>query len=469
MLSLKNSFYSHFGFIPLQVGILLLLLFRNRGVLLNQTKLWLQVRDSFWFLPVIYSICSFVAVGVTTAIDVWLIAKIADSIPNVLLTNKGIAKSLYSSLITAILTMTTISFSTIMVVLTTYSSQFSPRTLQDFMRSKVTQHVLGVFSFGFVYVLMNLWLLGESKEKALLSPLFTVIVAIICLAFFILFIHHSSRWVQVNFLIGTIRNEASKVIKRTFEEKNYGGHQDWEHSEIDRLETKDKKTIFAKRSGYIQKIEYGYLIQWARQNNLILEANFQIGGYVPKGMPVFYFWSFGEKDYEEQDHDQFIIIGDERTDIQDIEFSLQKLVEIAVKAISPSLNDPHTAINCVNRIGALLTELSENYRPITYYSDDNGELRLIMEQNTFKDYLYKCFYQIRHYGKNDISVMYSITEVLYKTAVVSKESIQKEIWEFNKYILEAIDVENLASLDYQHLKNITEKFARLIDEELPWK
>lgn len=214
MLSLKNSFYSHFGFIPLQVGILLLLLFRNRGVLLNQTKLWLQVRDSFWFLPVIYSICSFVAVGVTTAIDVWLIAKIADSIPNVLLTNKGIAKSLYSSLITAILTMTTISFSTIMVVLTTYSSQFSPRTLQDFMRSKVTQHVLGVFSFGFVYVLMNLWLLGESKEKALLSPLFTVIVAIICLAFFILFIHHSSRWVQVNFLIGTIRNEASKVIKK---------------------------------------------------------------------------------------------------------------------------------------------------------------------------------------------------------------------------------------------------------------
>lgn len=426
-------------------------------------------RDSFWFFPIVYGLCSIVAAVIITALDVWLVPNVSGSIPDMLLTGQSVAQQFYSALITAMLTMITISFSTIMVVLTTYSSQFSPRALQDFMQSKITRHVLGVFTFGFIFVLVNLWLLTETNQKDLLSPFFTVVITIISLGTFILFIHHSARWAQVNFLVGVIRNKTSELIRETFAERTYGEHQHWDHSQIKNIRAKDGQTIYAQRSGYIQQVNYNYLINWAADKHMVLEATFQVGDYILKGMPLFYFWSLGDRHDELANHDYFLVIGNERTDLQDIEFSIEKLVEIAVKALSPSMNDPDTAINCIKRIGAVLSELAGDYRPVTYFSDNNADLRLIMEQKKFRDYLYKSFYQIKHYGKDDVSVVYSIVDILYKVAIVSEAPIQKEVWHFTQYILEAVDIENFPSLDYQHLKDVTEKFAHFCGEELDWE
>ncbi|MFS0749407.1 DUF2254 domain-containing protein [Oceanobacillus sp. 1P07AA] len=436
---------------------------------MNATKTSSKLRDSFWILPIVYGLCAIITVGVVTLIDVQFVPRFSNSIPDILLTGQSIAKNLYSALITAMLTMITISFSTIMVVLTTYSSQFSPRALQDFMRSKITKHVLGVFTFGFIFVLINLWLLTESKQKDLLSPFFTVIFTIISLGFFILFIHYAARYVQVNFLISTVRNETSKLIKETFADRTYGEHQHWDHSQIKGIKEKDKQTTYALRSGYIQHIDYNHLINWASKNKMVLEANFQVGDYVPKGMPVFYYWAFNDKVVTEYEHDQFLTIGNERTNLQDIEFSMDKLVEIAVKALSTGMNDPNTAINCIHRLGGLLTELAGNYREVTYFSDNQGDLRLIMEQKRFRDYLYKSFHQIKHYGKDDISVITNIVNALYKCAVVSNQSIQKELWDFNSYILEEIDIQSLPSMDYEYLKAIMVKFANTTNQELNWE
>ncbi|WP_020008272.1 DUF2254 domain-containing protein [Salinicoccus albus] len=425
-----------------------------------------SLRDSFWFLPIVYGLCSIMTAGAVTLLDIWLVPMVSDSIPGFLLIGQSTAQQLYAALITAMLTMTTISFSTIMVMLTTYSSQFSPRALQDFMKSRITQHVLGVFTFGFIFVLINLWLLTETNQKDLVTPIITVIVTIISLCFFILFIHFSARWAQVNFLIGIIRNKTSKLIQENFAERMYGEHQHWDHSQIQQFKEKNSQTIYARRSGYVQQVNYDFLINWAAENNMVLEATFQVGDYVPKGMPAFYFWSSAVSDEEVVEHDTFLVIGDERTDLQDIGFSIEKLVEIAVKALSTSMNDPNTAINCIHRIGAVLSELAGNYRHVTYFSDNNGDLRLIMDQKDFRDYLYKSFYQIKHYGKHDISVVYNIVDSLYKVALVSNEEIQEETWDFTKYILESVDTKNLVSLDYQHLKDITEKFAHFCGKEL---
>ncbi|WP_244275411.1 DUF2254 domain-containing protein [Oceanobacillus kimchii] len=91
-----------------------------------------------------------------------------------------------------------------------------------------------------------------------------------------------------------------------------------------------------------------------------------------------------------------------------------------------------------------------------------------MEQKRFRDYLYKSFYQIKHYGKDDISVISNIVNALYKCAVVSNQSIQKELWDFNNYILEEVDIQILPSMDYDYLKAIMVKFANTTDEKLNW-
>ncbi|MFC7063188.1 DUF2254 domain-containing protein [Halobacillus seohaensis] len=427
---------------------------------MNKEKAWVNLRDSFWFLPVIYSGVAILFVALVTVLDLLVTPLIKDSVPAIFLMGSSAAQAMYGALITSILTMTTISFSTIMVVLTTYTTQFSPRTLQDFMKSRVTQHVLGVYSFGFIFVLITLLLLGEEKDKALLSPFITAIVAIICLGFFILFIHHSSRFVQVNNLIGQIRTSTSKVIHKTYREKDYIERIDWDKEEIKSRKSSTRHAIYASRSGYAQGLTVQPLINWAKEKEVLLEANFYIGSYIQKGMPVFYYWADGNKEFDEEWGENFLLLGNERTDLQDIEFSLQKLVEISVKAISPSTNDPHTAINCINRIGSLLAELGEVYEPIRYYADENEELRIILEPLSYREYLYKSFYQVKIYGSHDISVMNGVLEALYKIALVNRDVIKQDIWEFGQYMMNAVDDKGLDRLDKEHYDHQVEKLTR---------
>ncbi|WP_173916898.1 DUF2254 domain-containing protein [Halobacillus sp. Marseille-Q1614] len=420
-------------------------------------RFWVNVRDSFWFLPAVYGTISILSVIIMTIADLYLLPILQDFIPTIVLMKQDIAKSLYSALITAILTMTTISFSTIMVVLTTYTTQFSPRTLQDFMKNRMTQHVLGVYSFSFIFALLNLLLLTEDKNRPMASPFFTVIVSIVCLAFFVLFIHHSSRYVQVNNLIGEIRTRTSKVISKVFSEKSFQSDTEWDINVLEELNNKKPQMIMAKDSGYIQQLQMNYLINWAKDEEAIVQAQFQFGDYIQKGMTLFKCWCARKMEAKEKCED-YLLIGNERVDQQDIEFSIQKLVEIAVKAISPGINDPHTAINCINRIGSSLSELGSQYRPVQYYSDKDGKLRLIMEPIPFKDYLYKSFYQIRIYGHHDISVMNGVLEALYKIALVNDDDVKYDVWKFAQYMMKAVDLEE-NGLDQEYYQEQVDKLA----------
>ncbi|TGB01871.1 DUF2254 domain-containing protein [Halobacillus salinus] len=435
---------------------------------MNREKAWVTVRDSFWFLPALYGAISIVMVALTSALDVWVVPKIQESLPRIFFAEKSVAQTLYGSLITSILTMTTISFSTIMVVLTTYTTQFSPRTLQDFMKSRVTQHVLGVYSFGFVFALINLLLLGSDDSQGLLSPFLTVVVSIVCLACFIIFIHHSSRFVQVNNLIGKIRTDTSSVIAKTFQDKDFTESVEWDEEVVRDWKQGEPSTIVAGESGYLQGLQIEGLLSFAKQHNLLLEANFQMGSYIEKGMPVFYYWQVegGTDDVDDGGCMGYLLIGNERTDIQDIEFSIQKLVEIAVKAISPSINDPHTAVNCINRIGSLLTELAHVHQPIRYYADDEEQLRLIIEPKEYRDYIYKSFYQIRIYGKKDLTVMNGVLEALYKISIVHGDKIQSDVWRFGQYIIDSVETDELNDLDYERFYQQAKKLADVCDERL---
>lgn len=422
---------------------------------MNQTKIWIKIRDSFWFIPAMYGISSLIMVVLISLTDNWIISSFKDSIPEILLTKKDVAISLYASLVTGILTMTTISFSVIMVVLTTYSTQFSPRTLQDFMRSRTTQHVLGVYCSGFLFALIHL--LTAGKETSLIGPIVMVIIAIINLAFFVYFIHHSARWIQVNNLIGKIRNDGARVIKNSNKEQSFYTYEEWDESEIKTIQSNSKRTIPAYNSGYIQKIDWNELVKLAAEQSCILHVHSKIGDFVTEGLPIMSVYHTEECE-DDCDFNQFLVIGNERTDLQDIEFMLQKLVEIALRAISPAINDPHTAINCLNRIGALLSEVGSTYNEDRFYADEDNQLRAIHEPKRFEDYLYKSFYQIRHYGKEDVSILYGMLEVLYKIAVVSKKPIKQKVWDFHFYIMDVVEWDELSELDRQHLEEIYKEF-----------
>lgn len=427
----------------------------------------LKYKNTFWFLPVIYGLGAVILTVFLGYMEIWLPSTFIQSIPELFTFQSNTAQSLYTSLVTAILTMVAISFSNIMVVLSTYSSQFSPRTLQDFIHSKITQHTLGFFTFSFLVNLISLAFLNIQGDEIFLNSFLSVIGAVGSLFAFVFFIHHSARRIQVNFLLGTLYSTSSKIIENVFKQKNYGEHENWDQAELDTLEKKEAEIIYSHVGGYIQKYEIAKLITLAKEHDTVLKSEPILGEYVHRGMPLFKCWNIDRQKLDKQIEGELVLIDDERTNMQDIEFSVEKIVEIALKAISPAINDPHSAINAIQRIGELMIELGQQYRPIHYYSDDEGKLRLILEQRDFSYYLYKSFYQIRRYGKDDIAVMHHIFQVLYNVGYICEEKYEEEIWELTLYMVEALDMDNLANLDYRHLKQPLDKIAKLYNKEVP--
>lgn len=429
-----------------------------------QEKIWLKLRSSFWFLPTIYGVIAIILSFLVHKIDSWLIDEYKDALPNILLTHPEVAKELYSALVTAILTLTTISISVIMAVLTTYSSQFSPRTLQDFMRSSSTHHVLGFYSFGFIFALLHLIMVDKNNLVA--GPILMGVIAIVILGIFIYFIHYSSNWVHVNHLISKLRADGARVIKNNNKpSKHYLGFKHWNQAEIKTYKKQISEKLTAKKSGYIQSMDFNDLVSWAKKYETIIFMNVQVGAFVFNDYPLAYIVTINNDKPPMKELHEHIIIDSERTDLLDIEFSIQKLVDIALKAISPAVNDPHTAINCINRMGELLHELTKGNPELLYLTDKQQQIRCILKQKKFEDYLYKSFYQIRHYGKHDISIMYGILEVLYKLSVVSDEQTKHKIWSFHFYIIDVIQLSELSALDAVHFNHMYDAFKTCHDKK----
>ncbi|WP_209124628.1 DUF2254 domain-containing protein [Alkalihalobacillus sp. BA299] len=426
-----------------------------------QTKL-LQLRSSFLFLPSFYSVIAIVLSFIFIQLDYHLFysTRIGTKIPAIFFTDLELAQTLLGTISASLLTMTTISFSTIMVVLTTYLSQFSPRTLQNFVNDHHTQRILGVFISGFIFSIVTLLLMREKDGLSLFfSPTVAVIYAMVCVGFFVFFIHHVSLWIQVSNLIHQISMNTIESIHKNYQDKQVAHHDapwdDWESAEI-----KQKEPLFAYVSdpGYLQIIDHQPLIEQAKQDDVIIEMRFQLGDYVDKYTPFLHIWPLTKK-INPQKYLSYFHFGNERAIVQDVDFGLTKLVEICLKALSPGINDPNTAISCINELGKVLTVLGQKNIERCFYNDDNRALRLMLKQQHFRDYLYRSFYQVRHYANDDVSVLSAILEALNVVASYNDNDVKKEIKRFSDYIVEGMNEKTFLSLDEQYLHKKLEELA----------
>ncbi len=437
---------------------------------------WLKFRHSFWFLPIFYGVLALFMAMLSMYLEESVPTKsIAKYVPNALMTDVKLGQTILNAIAVSVLTMTTITFSSIMVVLTTYSSQFSPRTLQDFISDVVTQRVLGVFTGGFIYSLLLLLFLKDLSDKKLfLGPGIAVIWAIVCLGFFVFFIHHVATWTQVNNLIDKITTRTQETIRNSF---HLGVDQTQSKQisvkeNINELENKRKITINAPTSGYLQMIKLGPILEKATENDEILKVERRIGDYVFKDTPLYSFIDTDSITKEaETRYEECFLIGTERNTVQDVEFGIQKLVEIALRAISPGINDPHTAINSINRIGTILSELGEIMFPKPYYYDEDNNLRVILDIQSYRELLYKAFYQLRHYGREDVSVCASTISVLHGIVErnILDRSLHKIVWDFAVYFIEGIETDVLLEWDKQFINEKIMRLAKTIGREKEYK
>ena len=354
-------------------------------------------------------------------------------IPNIFFTSIDLAKVILSTLAGSLLTMTTFTFSTIIVVLTMYSSDFSPRVVNNFLTDQTTLRVLGIFVGGFFYSILTLFFMKQSFSQYLvLSATIGVIYSILCIIYFVVFVYRIGQLIQVSQLIETLYNESYEIIERTLKNRE-------DQISVDKYELglfKCSLDIVSDISGYLELVEFNNILNILSKTKCKLILKVDIGDFIAKDQIIATLY-YNQDNLDDRSIDRIIdqfSIKEERVAYNDYRFSLQKIVDVTLRAISPGINDPNTAIYCINTLGVLLSKLGEIQGTYTIIQDDKSLAKIIYQDFNFKEDLYFTFYQIAHYGEKDISIILALLNALQVINRSSSDEKTEYIKEFGDYV-----------------------------------
>lgn len=384
-------------------------------------KLWDTLHSSYWFIPSIMAILTTALAFIMLMLDRtgkasisywWSYTGGADGARSVL---GAVAGSMISVAATA--------FSITIVALQLAASNFGPRLLRNFMQDTGNQVVLGTFISTFIYCLLILRTIhgegdGYSEFVPQISVTCGILLAIISIGVLIYFIDHASTIIQASHIIENVSDDLDKAIDRLFPQKiGRSIPLGQEVAEIPDNFDLVASPVKVNQNGYIQAIDDEELMKIARKNNLLLRVESRPGKFIVKDshLVMVFPGKFVNKKLTKQINDCFIL-GKERSEQQDIEFPIDQLVEIALRALSPGINDPFTAIRCVDRLGAGLSRLAQKDFPSPYRYDEDHKLRAIAFGVTFEGLVDSAFNGIRQYARSDTSVTIRLLEAIANIA-----------------------------------------------------
>jgi uncharacterized membrane protein len=366
---------------------------------------------------------------VTIAIDDVVKTKSLQAIGWIYASGPDGARTVLSTIAGSMITVATTAFSITIVALQLASGQFGPRLLRNFMRDTSNQIILGTFIATFIYCLLVLRTIEGFQDKTFvpqISVTFGLMLALASLGVLIYFIHHTAEAIQADNLIAKVRHELDNAIDRLFPQKL--GQAPQEHrlrvEEIPADFDREACPIMADRSGYLQMIDNDGLMKSATKNDLLLRLKYRPGKFVAQESVLVMVWSGKRVDEKlAKEIKNAFIFGVQRTEEQDVEFPLSQLVEIAVRALSPGINDPFTAIRCIDHLGAALCHLAHKQIPSPYRYDDDNKLRVIADPVTFAGMTDTAFNQIRQYGQSSVAVTIRLLEAI---AVIAEHTGNKK-------------------------------------------
>ncbi len=435
------------------------------------TKLKVFYRNNIlWMYLAKYILISFILAIFVILIDSRFLP-ILGLIPNIFLTSVELAKLILSSLAGALLTITTFTFSTIMVVLTMYSSNFSPRVVNNFLTDKISMKVLGIFIGGFFYCILTLFFMrSQLSNYSVLSATIAVIYAALCVFYFVAFIYRVASSIQASKLIKRVYDESSAIIDQSLAAQA-------KHDRITGYESdvfKGKVSLFSKQNGYLESIAFKKILNLLGDYATRLIIRVDIGDFVCKNeeMATLY---YHQDELDEELLSQLLknfYIEDERYVDNDYRFSLEKIVDITLRALSPGINDPNTAIYCIHIIGILLSKLGQVEGRYSLISD--GQSEIIYENSNLEKDLYDSFYQIIHYGKEDLFVVLAIYRALKTIRLTAGKDNTASIDDFSDYLYDSCLCHFTLAMDIATLNRAKEDYSSplkntLVVDRLPDK
>jgi uncharacterized membrane protein len=355
---------------------------------------WLNT--GLWFLPMVWAFGAMAAAVVFVTID----QETGGDDPSWLVFGRGedSARLVLTVIAGSTITFTGTVFSITIVALQLASTQFSPRVLRTFLRDRASQHCFGVFVATALYSLMVLREVGSEVPVPGLAVTGAFVLVVGSVFAFVFLVHHVSQSIRAVSIMDAVAAETRASIRENYPtdavEAVVGPMPPGPPAQVLLLE---------RGPGDLLGLDEDDLIRIALRHDCVLELLPTVGDYLPSNVPLFAVHG-GDGKVAVRDVLPHVGIGPERTLFQDTAFGFRQLVDMAEKALSPAVNDPTTAVQCLDRLHDLLRRIAVRPLPSGRFGDTQGRLRLVVPQPSWEDFVHLAFDEIRHFGIGSLQI-----------------------------------------------------------------
>ncbi len=378
--------------------------------------LWQEMRSSFWFVPAVIVLGAVGLASALVAVDVTVHLSVVGRWPLLFGAGADGSRGLLTAVASSMITVAGVVFSITIVALALTSSQYTSRVLRNFMRDRVNQVVLGVFVGIFAYCLVVLRTIRGGDEGAFVpsvAVLVGLLLAFVGIAFLIYFIHHISISIQASSILAEAAEETIAAVDHLFPTGlgNEAG-EDADGPPAVALGDHAWTHIPADQTGYIESVDGDGLLALARERRTLFRMERGVGEFVVEGTPLVSVAATDGLDREMTSAlNAVYIIGPQRSVHQDAGFGIRQIVDIAMKALSPGINDTTTAVMCLDYLTAILVRIAAR-RIETTHRLDQGELRVIARGPNFESLMSEAFDQVRQNAEGNFAVLLRLLHAL---------------------------------------------------------
>ena len=421
--------------------------------------------STLWFVPGTMVLASlllaFGVIELDRRLD-WFEA--ADKLPWILHGGANSARDLLSTIAASAITVMGVVFSITIVALTLASTQFTPRVLRNFMRDRGNQVVIGIFTGTYAYAMLVMRSV-RSVEEGHFVPTIAVtgalVLALVATGTIIYFINHIAESIQAASIIRRAAEATARLVEDRYPGE-VGRSLPAPAAPLDGPHT----IVPVRRSGYVRYVDGEALLELACARDVAIRVDNEPGNFLLAGSPLATIHPpCDDASLAARIHDA-IDLGPERSIQQDAEFGIRQIMDIAVKALSPGINDPTTAVTCVDQLATLLGLAAMRPDPSPWRADEDGRLRLVLRGQTFRSFVSHGLDQIRQHAEGDVAVTLRLLRLIEQVGRVTEGEERRELlWAQARTIAVAAERTIRARLDRERMNEALRAAGATLDRD----
>ncbi|MEO8847507.1 MAG: DUF2254 domain-containing protein [Casimicrobiaceae bacterium] len=429
----------------------------------------IAIRSSLWFVPTLM-VGGAVALALTLVqIDKHYAFNWATPYPLLFGAGAEGSRQMLSTIASSMITIAVLTFSLTIAALVTASAQYTSRILRNFMRDRRNQVVLGSFVGIFTYCLVVLRTIRSGDEGAFVPSLAVfagLLLALLGIGVLVFFIHHIATSIQASTIIASITGETLAAIDKRFpknaKDRGNAGEDVMPVMSAMGVAVSHRQVVRSNTRGYVQNIDISGIVKLAVKYGAIVQVDVPPGGFVARHVRLLTITTECELDDETlKALRDGISIRSFRTIDQEFGFGIRQLVDIALKALSPGINDTTTAVMCVDHLAAIVMQIANRPMPVCHRSED-GVLRLALPGWSFDEIVETAFDQIRNNASGNVAIIEHLLGAISASAEATNDDHRWDTLELHLGMVAAMAAKTVVT------EHDRERIRVRFDDALDW-